>query len=158
MYACDARWWDHHEPIEFAGEKWTQLPLNEPALHTQQMAVIEKYGLRSIQGGHGSGLGEPHIHYGSNSGYQAINLAYLWGAAEIILLGYDMQATGGKQHWFGDHPDGPMKVQSHYDSWMTDYSRLADGLARAGVEVINCSRATALTCFRQAVLEEVLAC
>jgi len=94
--------------------------------------------------------------YGSNSGYQAINLAFILGAGEIILLGYDMQKTGGKQHFFGDHPNGPMKVDSDYNGWLGNFEKLASDLAGKGVEVINCTRQTALTCFKRMSLEDAL--
>jgi hypothetical protein len=96
------------------------------------------------------------IHYGMNSGYQAINLAYLMGATHIVLLGYDMQPTGGKQHWFGEHPDelrtGPLQSM-----FAPKFVRLALDLEAAGIRVTNCTRETALTCFKRASLQETLA-
>lgn len=156
LYACDAKWWEHHEPLKFAGEKWTQCPVDEKdGMGKTQRALATKYGLKLIPGAHRQGLGDPHVNYGSNSGYQAINLAYLLGAGVIILLGYDMQRTAGKQHWFGDHPPGPMQVASDYGACIGLFPRLGDELSDHGVAVINCTRETALTCFRRAPLNEV---
>ncbi len=157
LYACDSRWWEHHEPIEFEGEKWTHAPIEKNGLYETQHKVAAKYGLRVMPGKHGRGLGTAHINYGGNSGYQAINLAYMFGAGSIVLLGYDMQKTDGQQHWFGDHPEGPMKVDSNYSGWWNDFAKLGSDLARKGVEVINCTRETALTCFRRESLETVFA-
>lgn len=151
LYACDGKWWQHHWPIEFAGEMWTQAS----EVHKDQFKVVEEFGLQYIEGRHEKGLGDPFIHYGSNSGYQAINLAYLFGAGQIILLGYDMQETGGKAHWFGDHPKG--LVNGNYSGLVGHFTRLASDLAARGVDVVNCTRETALTCFRRVPLEEVLA-
>jgi hypothetical protein len=156
LYACDARWWNHHSPVDFKGEKWTQCPVEENGLHKEQTELAKRWGLTLVPGRHGKGLGSPHIHYGANSGYQAINLAYLLGAGQIVLLGYDMQCTGGKQHWFGDHPEGPMKTASNYSGFVSNFTRLAEDLAAKGVDVVNCTRETALRCFRQAPLDDVL--
>lgn len=95
------------------------------------------------------------IHWGGNSGYQCINLAYLWGARRIVLLGFDMQRTDGKAHWFGDHPQG-LHNNSPYDKWLRNFDRLAADLKAEGVEVINATRKTALRCFPFASIDEAL--
>ena len=46
-----------------------------------QLKSVAQPGLSRTQG---------VIHQGKNSGYQALNLAYLLGAKRILLLGYDM--------------------------------------------------------------------
>lgn len=93
------------------------------------------------------------IHAGLNSGYQAIGLAYELGAAKIILIGFDMQHTGGKTHWFGDHPKGLTNAHG-IKNWIPGFTALAKGLEFQGIEVINCSIETALTCFKRAKLED----
>ena len=100
------------------------------------------------------GLGEDRVHFGGNSGFQAINLAYLWGAKRIVLLGFDGKAVGGKDHWFGQHPQGLTQVQP-YSLWLDHFPQLAYDLKREGVEVINCSPDSAITCFKGADIETV---
>jgi hypothetical protein len=96
------------------------------------------------------------IHQGGNSGYQAINLAYLWGAQTIILLGLDCsKAPDGKDHWFGQHGPG-LTQQQPYDIWQARFPQLAQDLKEEGVRVINCSRQTALTCFERMTLEKAI--
>lgn len=90
-----------------------------------------------------------------NSGYQAINLAYHFGVSRILLIGYDMQRTGGKAHWHGDHVSGLTNAEG-LSKWATRFPALAQDLEREGVEVINCSQETALTCFPRARLEDVV--
>lgn len=92
---------------------------------------------------------------GNNSGFQAINLAYHFGARRIILLGYDMQFTGGKTHWHGDHPKG-LANPSEFSRFLQHFPALAAGCKQAGVEVINCTRQTALEAFPRADLHEAL--
>lgn len=96
------------------------------------------------------------IHQGGNSGYQAINLAYLWGAKTIILLGLDCsKSPDGQAHWFGQH--GPeLTQQQPFDLWQSNFPALAQDLKDHGVRVINCSRQTALTCFERMTLEEAM--
>lgn len=101
-----------------------------------------------------SGLGRDCVHFGGNSGYQAINLAYLWGATRIVLLGFDCKPVAGKDHWFGQHPKGLTQIQP-YELWMNNFPLLARELADEGVEVINCSPDTALKCFKRSSIEKI---
>jgi hypothetical protein len=141
LYACDAKWWRWHKGVPtFTGLKYAleagagRWP-GVQVLHNTGRVGLETraYGLRT----------------GSNSGYQAINLARHLGARRILLLGYDMR--GG--HFFGQHPDGtapPFAVcLSHFHS-------LVKPLAAEGIEVLNCSRHTALEAFPRVPLEEAL--
>lgn len=88
-----------------------------------------------------------------NSGAGAIALAERFGAARVVLLGYDCQFSGDKRHWHGDHPAGLGNAGSLH-RWPGQFSALA---ARLSVPVINCSAATALTCFPRQPLRETLA-
>jgi len=148
LYACDRRWWRWHEGgvANFRGLKVT----------TDRHAATEHPDLLWVEGAHQPGLSRDRarIHYGQNGGYQAINLAYHLGARRIVLLGYDLQrGPGGETHWFGHHPD---RAVSAYASWLPLFRRLAVELAAEGIEVINCSRATALDAFPREPLEDVL--
>lgn len=144
LYACDGKWWDmYHSDLQFEGEKWTQ-----------DLRAKRKYGLNWVFGKRAAGLGYASVHFGANSGYQAINLAFLWGAKRIVLLGFDCKSTGGQHHWFGQHPKGLTQIQP-YELWLSNFKQLARDLKNAGVEVINCSPGTALTCFRQASIEKL---
>lgn len=95
------------------------------------------------------------IRFGGNSGFQAVNIAALMGAKRIVLLGFDMQATGGKRHWFGDHP-GVLNKASKYWEWAKAMDAAAPHYAKAGIEIVNCSRQTALTAYPRARIEDVL--
>lgn len=110
-------------------------------------------GLNTEQGTINSG-GE------GSSGFQAINLAYHIGATKIILLGYDMQSTGGKNHWFGDHPKKTPEgkntafMNGTFGRYVKTFRTIDP--ARYGIEIINCSRATALDAFPRMRLEDAL--
>lgn len=92
---------------------------------------------------------------GQNSGYQAINLAYLLGCRRVLLLGYDLQlGAGGREHWFGAHP--VKTVPAHFSAFLQNFARLARELPK-GFEVVNCTPGGALDCFPRALLEDELA-
>lgn len=96
---------------------------------------------------------------GQNSGAGAIALAAHFGARTVYLLGYDCQRTGGKTHWHGDHPKGAdakrrLGNAGSIDKWPAQFRDLLRFVP--GVQIINCSRATALTVFARASLEDVL--
>ena len=128
--------------MTFKGELWTQ---DYPA--------SEKYGLNRIEGDRAEGLGKDKVHYGANSGYQAVNLAYLFGASKILLLGFDCKRGEQKRsHWHGDHP-GPLNKDMPIHTWQKAFPKLAEDLKAEGVEVVNATRDTALECFQKIKLE-----
>jgi hypothetical protein len=101
-----------------------------------------------------TGLGLDCVHFGGNSGYQAINLAYLWGAKRIVLLGFDCKDVDDKAHWFGQHPEGLTQIQP-YQLWLNHFPAIAKDLAARGVEVINCYMDSAIQCFKKAEIETI---
>lgn len=97
------------------------------------------------------------IHQGGNGGYQAINLAYLWGAKAIVLLGMDCGVNAkGEVHWHGRHGAGLSNPDNNtFAAWRAKFHTLADDLRAEGVPIYNCSRETTLDCFPRHSLEEV---
>jgi len=148
LYAADAKWWNWYQGVSlFTGPKYSissRETVTWPDVQTLQNTgpvglEIEPTGLRA----------------GFNGGYQAINLAVHFGAKRIVLLGYDMTlGPAGEGHWFGDHPDGKV---SPYAQMREAFNTLIEPLAEIGVEVVNCSRRTALTAFPRMSLEEAIA-
>ena len=93
-----------------------------------------------------TGLGRQGVATCGNSGYQAVNLAYLLGAKRIGLLGFDMRPKSGANHFHGDHRGGSLTNPNAqlYRRWIAGFSELHRLLEAEGVELINCSRETAL--------------
>jgi hypothetical protein len=79
-----------------------------------------------------------------NSGANAIGLAVSMGASDVILLGYDCKLTGGKTHFHGDHPP-PLGNCKNLALWAPKFAMMA-GHCKS-VNVVNCSRDTALEAF-----------
>jgi hypothetical protein len=89
-----------------------------------------------------------------NSGGAAINLAVHLGAARIVLLGYDMQPDKSGRHHFDD--PGPARHGSPYLNFRTYLQTAVAPLRALGVEVVNCTRSTALTCWPRVPLEAIV--
>lgn len=145
LYACDYAWWRAHGGVPmFSGLRFS---LDRRA---------SRYGVQILQNTGVAGLElEPTgLRTGHNGGYQAINLAVHFGARRIVLLGYDMQRTDNKAHWFGDHPTGlnnpPLPL------FIPQFEQVAPLLRARGIDVINSSRETALTMFPRQSLQAAL--
>lgn len=151
LYACDDAWWLHY----FAEVATT---FKGAELWTTAARARDQFKLNYIFGARGGGLsGETHsITAGSNSGFQAIGLAYHFGCKRILLLGYDMARNGGRTHWHADHPRNKMGNGGRFHKWVEEMTPLANSLKVLGIEVINCSRKTALACYPRATIQEAL--
>ncbi len=151
LYGCDARWWNAHDGCaDFAGEKWSTH--SKQSCSDDKLEVGEKYGLRLIKGAAGAGFSaDPSvIHYGDNSGFQALNLAILLGSPYIVLVGFDMRHVSGKSHFFGDHPQGLFQ-RDEYQSFARKFGKAPDG-----VTIINATPDSALRCYEMMDLEDAL--
>lgn len=138
-------WWTTYGPAlaEFAGLRYTLDP------HAARWAtVLKNTGWTGLES-HPDGL-----RTGKNSGYQAINLAVHVGASRIVLLGYDLQAEGDRDHFFGAHPY--RTKPNAYRDFRDMFETLVEPLRQLGIVVVNATRRTALACFPQASLEEAL--
>jgi hypothetical protein len=147
LYAADDRFWrTYAEDIEagFAGERWSL-----------SATACQRYGLKLATRGTGEGFcRRPFtINGGGNSGFQAVHLAATFGAARIVLLGFDMQRTNGREHCHGPHKGG-LPSGKGFASWIGRFRYLARDLEALGVD--NCTRSTALHCFPERRLEDVL--
>jgi hypothetical protein len=149
LYACDASFWKRH----YGAVK--DLPYKKYRLEKSE---TEFPGVEWLENDGTIGLSHeyPKIRTGQNGGYQALNLAYLLGYKKIILLGYDMQpGPNGELHWHEDH-DTKNPPPSMLEKWVKNFEQLAPLLKYAGVEVLNATRRTALTCFEKVKLTDVL--
>ena len=159
LYAADLKWWHvHHERVrdDFAGRMYSveDGDKNNPRLAAQLYGVKV---FRQEPDRHHQHVGLSRtpgvLRLGGLSGFQAINLAYLWGARVILLLGYDMQLINGQRHWFGDHKDG-LTNTSDYGRRVKHFETIQP--AEYGIEIVNCSRQTALKCFPQMSIQAAL--
>lgn len=156
LYGCDPKWWEHHGDCNgFAGERWSVHDPKDEA--TISLTQAEAFGVRIVRGEHGDIFStDPEmIRYGSNSGFQAINLAILKGCRRIVLVGFDMQSTGGNRHFFGDHPKG-MNRMTRYEDFLPRFETAARHMP-PGIKIVNATTQTALYAFPVKPLDEALA-
>jgi hypothetical protein len=130
IYASDPGWWDNYgAEIDTGAECYTS--------HEQ---TAHKHNIR---------------HYlafaGNNSGVRAIELAIAFGAAKILLLGYDCSVSNGT-HWHGNHTKTNNPDAQKCRIWMKHFAQLN----KKKSVIINCSRDTALQCFPRMTLEDAL--
>lgn len=153
LYGCDAKWWNAYDGTSFVGEKWSTH--GDAHGNNDKREVAEKYGINLIQGRSANDQGfstDPSvIHYGDNSGYQALNLAILLGSPYIVLVGYDMRHRNGKAHFFGDHENG-LYTQPDYAQWAPHFERSRDCPAT----IINATPGSAITCWPTMTIGEAI--
>lgn len=151
FYTSDQYWLPKHAGLPtFAGEKYAVLPGRgkwNPFAKFPDVKALANTGADGLETDPGG------LRTGRNSGYAAINLAVHLGAARIVLLGYDMGVgPKGEAHFLGDK-----KSQPHYHLFRAAFKTLVAPLAALGIEIVNSTRRTALTCFPQLPIEEALA-
>lgn len=156
LFGADLKFWKHFADdvrAIFPGERMTA-----------DREAAEKYGPTHVPHNNGTELSPAPgtISTGGNSGHAIVSLAYALGAREIVLVGYDMQHTGGKLrhatgllvggpiHHHGPHPmplsnPAPAALQT----WAERLCVLGAQLKAAGVRVTNSTNATALRCFER---------
>jgi hypothetical protein len=156
-YFADSEWWTWHKDRiafrSFAGEKCsirnTGMNVEDPAVHLLRNAHEPIHGV-------GLSLDPTRLVTGRNSGYQALNLAILTGAARIILLGYDARGPkeGERSHWFGDHPKPVPDLA--YEQYRRAFSAAENDIKATGVRVINCSPGSEINSFEKRGIADAL--
>lgn len=143
IYACDEAWWKANpEAVQCGGIKVAMeaLPGKHPEF-PEDVKVLRNTGREGF---------DPFpdcLRTHNNGGIQAVQVAVHAGAARILLLGFDMR--GG--HWHEAHPNGDTS-----DKQFLRWIDRARGLAKAPVDIVNCTEGSALDCFRRESLDDVL--
>jgi len=139
-------WWKHEGPRVARQHQGLRFTLDPK--------VAEWATVLRIGGPLGLSTDPGTLNTGKNSGYQAINLAALLGAARILLLGYDMRSADGRDHFFGAHPTGN---KPDYREFLPYFRTLVAPLADLGVSIVNCTPGSAIDAFPRMTLTEALA-
>lgn len=151
--ACNPEWWDmyYSDIRHYRCSKWTW-----------DETTAKRYGINHIKGKWADGLStDPWcIHYHHGSGPQMVNLALHYGVKTMVLLGWDMRyPPRGNRHYFGEYP----KELQHWPK--TGPNGEFTGLIKEmetikptdyGIEIINCTPESALTCFPMMTLADFL--
>lgn len=107
------------------------------------------------------------VRWNRSTGGCAVNVAYLLGATEIVLVGFDMRTDGKAHNWHGvydsRYADGgqgwPARPPaSHYrtSGMILAFGRIAEDLDRLGVKAWNTCLDSALTVFPYRPIGELL--
>lgn len=98
----------------------------------------------------GQGLGTNSLGWGQNTGVTAINLALLFGASKVNLLGFDMCSLKN-ENWHDCYTKENRKrpKQMPYNAYRNGLVRVAKDLPKVfpGREVINVSDVSQMNCF-----------
>jgi hypothetical protein len=97
---------------------------------------------------------DPTAVAGFDAGTSAINLAMLFGATEIVVIGYDMQ--GGR--WFNGEIKHylPQPPETDFLRHLSPLESLGKDAQIKGVQIINCSPISRATAFSYQPLEAFL--
>lgn len=107
-------------------------------------------------------IGSPVVRQGRSSGQTAIAVAIAMGAAEVVLLGFDMRLVGGREHHHDDYRGKPRDLGVYAGAFvpafggnpnMPGWNRAA---LDAGVTILNATPGSALTEFPMVDLAIVL--
>lgn len=153
VYGCDKPWWKSVRGLpDFKGLKLAYAP-----------QVCAEYGLVPVTiPDHARSdflrfetVGE--VGGGGCSGFQALNLAVQFGAARVLLIGFDCKENG-RVHWYGRNTwhGGSNPSESNFRRWRGAFAKAAQQLSERGVEVINASPLSHLKCFRKASVSDAL--
>jgi hypothetical protein len=135
IFASDLSWWNEYgAAVPATAERWTTCPL-----------AAQRYQLQQFK--------SRFLTQSYNSGQLAIELAVYRGARRVLLLGYDCSLRDGS-HWHGNHENIRNPTTDSVKRWREEFARLHQWAA--GIEIINCSRETALKMFPRSTIEAEL--
>lgn len=152
-YGCDAAWWRNANGLP----KYAGLKVSATNRVTTRFPDIHIIGI-SDPSGDKLVLAPPGVvGSGGNSGFQALNLAVQFGARRILLVGFDMTDHYGV-HWYGRaNGNGRSNpAEWNFKRWRAAFATASVQLTAAGVQVLNCSDLSVLTCFPKLTLEQAL--
>lgn len=137
-YVNDSRWFDQY------GEEYRRFPGLKVSIVSTRWHPQKKV----LRRGHFRQLDErpDHLGWGTNGGFAALDLAAKFGAARIVLLGFDMRVVDGRENCHDRHT-AAMHPGRYESQFVRDFERLPPQLKRRGIEVVNATPGSALSTF-----------
>lgn len=128
VVSTDSAWWAAHpHAVEHPGRKFCAAPSFQPVLGVERLPVATH----------------------TNSGLLGVMVAIKLGAKRVLLLGFDMHG----EHYFGQHA-APLKNTT--EMRFQQFRRQFAAYRPMGVEIINCTPGSELTCYPRGELESYL--
>lgn len=161
LYAADSWWWQQRAPSEseFLGERWGSGRGWSVAGGWNGVKPPKELQLIKTVDARGVSTDPTFVYEGSNSAFQALGLAVLWGCKRIVFLGLDLSpGPVGEAHWHPDYlPPFTNQMTPEKAAYFGEsFAFAAPILFKMGLEIINCSRRTSLTCFPRKSLSYAL--
>jgi hypothetical protein len=151
LYAADGKFWGWHKGCVASHSVGTE---KYPAFSGQLKYALTRTpwypDVQILRRGaqHGLTLDPGKVCLGHNGVYQSINVAVHFGATKIALLGVDMRG----RHFHSEHPD---RTVPPFSVCIARFASLVKPLSEMGIEVVNCTPKSALTCFPMASIWDV---
>jgi hypothetical protein len=150
---ADKRWWVwNHEELS----KWKN---REQSISLVPQLLNEKPSwlktVRRDEARFGLSVEPDTVCWNRGCGGAAINVAYLLGAARIVLLGFDMQMVDKKHNWHDNHQKEE-RPKIYQNSMIPFMKCMSDALKVTGLQVANATPRSALDVFPIVPLEELL--
>ena len=165
LFFADLLWWSEHKNAvkNFAGRCVTTDPdirgdnilhlkrrypagtKLQPGAKSEQAALVLKSGLA---------IDRSELVVLKTSMTAAINLAVHLGAKRIALLGADGGPKDGRTHHHKPHNRG--QVEANWKLMREELATLVEPLRELGIDVVNCSLGSLITCWPIMSLEEFL--
>ncbi len=154
---CSDRHWLKDNP-NLRGFKGSMIVVTRPEAvmrEDSRMVHVRREFIEKVRGDIFADAGR--LVEGHNSTSTNISQAVLRGARRIILMGIDLKPGAlGRRSAYNALPDDPARAVTRYERQVQHLTMQAAHVARRGVEVVNCSPRSGLTCYPYATIEEVL--
>ena len=142
-YAVDQPWWkEYHRKVPDGVKRISARPR------------LELYGVEQLPRRKENGISK-HGVCGNSSGHHAISYAYMQGADEIIVIGFDCCHIDGETHHHGDHPE-PFSNAPRPHEWIAPAKAMAAALEANNVRVVNCGSGAVEMGMERMTLDELL--
>lgn len=92
---------------------------------------------------------------GNNSGAHVLNFLTNLRPRRIVLLGFDMKIINSKSHYHGGY-GLPMSNYIYDELFIPSLETMAPYIEKCNVEVINCSKDSALSCFKKVDFKDII--
>lgn len=145
LFGADSRWWQTNAWALHKHVGWYKVTRRAPPGRMP-------FPIRCVNADHKGGLSlDPTVIRGRNSGHMALNVATLMGAKKVVLIGFDLH-TRGPTHFHALHQK-PANIEA-FKTWLGDFDLAKPILEKAGIEVLNANKQSALKAFPFCELEE----
>ena len=145
----DCRWWDNNID-RIRNHQCLKVTTCERLAKNGNLHVLKRQPV-------GFSANPNRLAWNGNSGFSAINLAFLLGAKRIFLIGFDMECVDGKHNWHKYHPNEARQdiyQTSFLPKFMRAKKETEQALADAGVQVFNLNPNSKLKLFPFLTFEE----